>query len=1130
MEIPLTRDDDGLWYKDAIIYEAHVRAFFDSNDDGVGDFRGLTLKLDYLRDLGITTIWLLPFYPSPLRDDGYDIADYTNVNRQYGRLSDFREFLGAAHENGIKVVTELVLNHTSDQHPWFQRARTAPPGSPERDFYVWSDTPDPYPEARIIFKDFEVSNWTWDPVANAYFWHRFYSHQPDLNYDNPAVWEAVFPLVDFWFDMGVDGLRLDAVPYLYEREGTNCENLPETHAFLKALRRHVDAKYPSPPRMFLAEANQWPEDAVAYFGDDDECHMAFHFPVMPRLFMALHQEDRFPILDILAQTPAIPENSQWCMFLRNHDELTLEMVTDEERDSMYRAYAQDPEARINLGIRHRLAPLLYNDRRRIELMTALLFSLPGTPVLYYGDEIGMGDNIYLGDRNGVRTPMQWSPDRNAGFSNCNPQKLYFPVITDSEYHYEAVNVESQQRNPSSLLWWMKRMIALRKQHLAFGRGTLEFLRPDNAKILVFVRSYDGERILVVANLSRFVQYVELDLRDYLGCTPEELAGRSQLPPIEERPYRLTLSPYAFYWFLLKPAEAADPALDGDSKRFRDAPTLAVGADWRAELCGKDHSRLEAVLPGFLARRRSPSLPRIVAVDVARSFADPTDSGGIQWLVVRLELDNGETESNFLPLLAIDEDESSRLLEPPSTAVLARLTEKGKQPKLLCDAITVPACGQELLRVIQEGMTTPLADGELAAVTLKGLAEAMDGAETPGVTQLMRSERFNSTLVFDERLTLKTFRSVETEINPDFEIRTFLSARQESPIVAPVLGYIEFRRVHGPPVTIAVLNQYIPNQGTAWNLTVNQLSQFYERVAAHAHRRTSETPSDPDPAIHDPGAEASLEEIIDGFETNARKIGVQTAALHRTLASDPRAADFRPEPFGRLYQRSLYQAMRNLTHRVFTRLTRELPRLPEPAKADAAHLLTLREPLLARFKKIADTPLSGSRIRIHGDYQLDQLVYAGTDFVVIDFEPDLDDSTGERRVKRSPLRDVAAMIRSFDYAAHGVLFELEHKEGRAPGLVRHEDRAVLEPWVRRWQSRITRQFVDAYFESLDRPGLLPANRCDCEFLLDLILLERTLDDIGRDMAGRPEWTVIPLRALLRMLEPEAHPPSNQALGV
>jgi maltose alpha-D-glucosyltransferase / alpha-amylase len=462
--------DDPLWYKDAIIYQLHVRAFRDSNEDGIGDFRGLTEKLDYLQDLGVTALWLLPFYVSPLRDDGYDIADYTAVHPNYGTLQDFKTFLDEAHRRGLRVITELVVNHTSDQHAWFQRARRAAPGTSERDFYVWSDTPEKYPDARIIFKDYEASNWSWDPVAKAYYWHRFYSHQPDLNFDNPDVVKALFEVLDFWLEMGIDGLRLDAVPYLYEREGTNCENLLETHAFLKRLRRYVDEKYPG--RMLLAEANQWPEDSAAYFGNGDECNMAFHFPVMPRIFMAVHMEDNYPIIDILDQTPAIPDNSQWAIFLRNHDELTLEMVTDEDRDYMYKVYATDPQARINLGIRRRLAPLLWHNRRKIELLNCLLMSLPGTPIIYYGDEIGMGDNIYLGDRNGVRTPMQWSADRNAGFSRANPQRLYLPVIVDAEYHYEAVNVEAQQQNLHSQLWWTKRLLQLRKSFQAFGRGSI----------------------------------------------------------------------------------------------------------------------------------------------------------------------------------------------------------------------------------------------------------------------------------------------------------------------------------------------------------------------------------------------------------------------------------------------------------------------------------------------------------------------------------------------------------------------------------------------------------------------------------------------------------------------------------
>ncbi|OJW13666.1 MAG: maltose alpha-D-glucosyltransferase [Planctomycetales bacterium 71-10] len=1108
-------DDDGLWYKDAIIYEAHVRAFHDSNGDGIGDFRGLTLKLPYLRDLGITAIWLLPFYPSPLRDDGYDIADYTSVNKSYGRLADFREFLDSAHELGLKVITELVLNHTSDQHPWFQRARNAPAGSPERDFYVWSDGPEKYADARIIFKDFEPSNWTWDPVADAYYWHRFYSHQPDLNYDNPAVWEAVFPLLDFWFSMGIDGLRLDAIPYLYEREGTNCENLPETHAFLKALRKRLDEKFPSPPRMFLAEANQWPEDAVAYFGDGDECHMAFHFPVMPRLYMALHQEDRYPILDILAQTPAIPDNCQWCMFLRNHDELTLEMVTDEERDVMYRAYAHDPEARINLGIRHRLAPLLENDRRRIELMTALLFSLPGTPVLYYGDEIGMGDNIYLGDRNGVRTPMQWSPDRNAGFSTCNPQKLYFPVVTDPEYHYEAINVEAQQQNPSSLLWWVKRMIALRKGHRAFGRGTIEFLRPENSRILAFVRRLGDESILVVANLSRFMQYVDLDLREYQGAALEEMAGHTLMPPIDDRPYRLTLSPYGFFWFLVKPADSGAAAVDGEPMRIADLPVVTVSHDWRAELARVESERLDPILPAFLARRRPAGLPRVVGVDVTRSFSDPLGEDDVRWLVVRADLETDDSEADLLPLTLVPEDEVPRLLDSGPASLLARA--EGAQRGVLCDALAVPSCGAELVEAIRSGLTAPLSDGELVGVPLKGLDE-LDLGDAPLVpTNLVRSERFNTTLVFDERLTLKTFRTVEAEINPDFEMRSFLAARQDSMIVAPVLGYIEYRRSHGVPVTVAVLNQFIPNQGTAWALTLNHLSQYYERVAAGLHRRAEpEAPADAEAA-----EDMTSEAMMAVFDVHARRLGVQTARMHRTLASARGESEFRPETFGRLYQRSLYQSMRNLTHHVLTRLASVAPRLPEPAAAEAARLLGLRDALLGRFQKVADKSYGGSRIRIHGDYELDQILYTGTDFVIYDFEGDADDSSGERRVKRSPLRDVATMIRSLDQAAHAVLYDLEDKQARPPGMVREDDRAELEPWARRWHARASQQFVDAYLDAMDVPGPLPPDRRDVEALLRIFLLERALDDVGRDLARRPAWVLGPIRALLRELEPPTY---------
>ena len=571
-------EEDPLWYKDALIYELHVRAFMDSDADGSGDFRGLIEKLPYLQDLGINALWLLPYYPSPMRDDGYDIADYNNVNPMFGTLGDVSQLIREAHRRGIRVINELVCNHTSDQHPWFQRARRAKPGTALRDFYVWSETNQRYQDARIIFKDFETSNWTWDHVANAYYWHRFYSHQPDLNFDNPKVHEAMFKALDFWMELGIDGVRLDAVPYLYEREGTNGENLPETHQFLKDLRRHVEENFRN--RMLLAEANQWPEDAVAYFGQGDECQMSFHFPLMPRLFMSIRMEDRFPIVDILAQTPSIPDSAQWALFLRNHDELTLEMVTDEERDYMYRAYTQDRLARLNLGIRRRLAPLLGNDRRRIELMNGLLFSLPGTPVLYYGDEIGMGDNIFLGDRNGVRTPMQWSADRNAGFSRANRQRLYLPVITDPEYHYETVNVEAQQGNPHSIYSWTKRLIALRKRHRAFGRGSLELLRPENRKVLAYVRRYESEQILCIANLSRFLQAVELDLSQWKGLVPVELFSSNEMPVIGENPYFLTLGPHAFYWFAMQPRAA--PGLRRRARCPRCAPSEVGSQRWSAQ--------------------------------------------------------------------------------------------------------------------------------------------------------------------------------------------------------------------------------------------------------------------------------------------------------------------------------------------------------------------------------------------------------------------------------------------------------------------------------------------------------------------------------------------------------------------
>ena len=539
---------DPLWFKDAIFYELHVKAFCDANDDGIGDFPGLIQKLDYLEWLGVTCLWLLPFFPSPLRDDGYDVADYRGIFPDYGSLEDFRTFLDEAHRRNMRVIADLVLNHTSDQHPWFLEARSSPL-SPKRDYYVWSDSDKKYGKARIIFIDTEKSNWTWDPVANAYYWHRFFSHQPDLNYDNPELRNEMLNVMSFWLDQGLDGFRCDAVPYLFEREDTMCENLPETHIYLKEIRKRIDETYQG--RILLAEANQWPADVRPYFGNGDEFHMAFNFPLMPRLFMGVGSEDWHPIEDMFTHTPPIPENSQWCLFLRNHDELTLEMCAGEERDYMYYAYARDPQMRRNIGIARRLAPLLDNDRRKIELLNSLVFTLPGSPIVYYGDEIGMGDNVHLGDRNGVRTPMQWSADRNGGFSKADPSKLYLPATSDSVYGYQAINVEAQRQSPHSLLHWMKQMISVRKKHVALGRGTIAFLHPRNDKVLAYLREYRGDTLLLVHNLAKSAQPVELDLAKFQGAVPIELFGGSRFPTVGKHPYLLSLAPYGFYWFKLQ---------------------------------------------------------------------------------------------------------------------------------------------------------------------------------------------------------------------------------------------------------------------------------------------------------------------------------------------------------------------------------------------------------------------------------------------------------------------------------------------------------------------------------------------------------------------------------------------------
>jgi len=1098
--------DDPLWYKDAIIYELHVRAFYDSNGDGIGDFPGLTQKLDYLEDLGITAVWLLPFYPSPLRDDGYDIADYTDVHSSYGTLRDVKEFIREAHRRGIRVITELVLNHTSDQHPWFQRARRAAPGSVWRNFYVWSETPEKYKEARIIFKDFETSNWAWDPVAKAYYWHRFYSHQPDLNYDNPAVRRAILRVVDFWMRLGVDGMRLDAVPYLYEREGTNCENLPETHEFLRELRRYIDARYPN--RMLLAEANQWPEDAVAYFGNGDECHMAFHFPLMPRLFMAIRMEDRFPIVDILSQTPPIPETAQWALFLRNHDELTLEMVTDEERDYMYRVYARDPVARINLGIRRRLAPLLGNNRRRIELMNGLLFSLPGTPVIYYGDEIGMGDNIYLGDRNGVRTPMQWSADRNAGFSTAPRQRLYLPVIVDAEYHYEAVNVAAQQANPHSLLWWMKRLIGLRKQFKAFGRGSFEFIPVENRKVLAYVRRYEQETILVVANLSRFVQWAELDLSAYRGLVPVELFGRIEFPLIGDDPYRVMLGPHSFYWFSLERPRAGEEPVEITTSELPLVPVreregiLELGIGQRA---------LEEILPRYLRQRRwfAGKARRIKEARISEQVPLVAGESPATLVLVTVEYTEGDPEQYVLPLALARSERANEIVERTPHAVIARALVEGSEA-LLVDALAEPACVRSLIEQIGRRRRFRGEHGVIASQPTAAFRRLVRPDTPLPEPVLSRAEQSNTTAIFPDRVLFKLYRRVEAGPNPELEMERVLSERLGFPHVPPLAGSLEYQPAHGEPMTLGIVLGYVPNEGDAWQYTLDELAGFLERALAYSEDPPSlrlDVASLLDLSGQTPPT--MVYELIDTFVEAVRLLGQRTGELHCALASVTDDPAFAPEPFSMLYQRSLYQAMRSHLLQTLALLRQQLASLPASTREQAEAVLQREREIVQVYQKLLQKLLPAQRTRCHGDYHLGQVLYTGRDFVIIDFEGEPARPLSERRLKRSPLLDVAGMLRSFHYAASATLLEQQQR-----GLL--SDLARAETWLRFWYGWVSAVFLQGYLETIGSTALAPTDPKDLGVLLEAYLMDKAIYEIRYELGHRPDWLAIPLRGVLELV--------------
>ncbi len=1097
--LPIAKDAaDGHWYKDAVIYQLHIKAFFDSNDDGIGDFRGLTEKLDYVKNLGVNTIWLLPFYPSPLRDDGYDVADYRNVHPSYGTRADFQQFVREAHRRELRVITELIVNHTSDQHPWFQAARRAPKGSLKRNYYVWSDDPNAYSGTRIIFTDTEKSNWAWDDTAKAFYWHRFFSHQPDLNFDNPQVRKAIFRVMRFWLDMGVDGFRLDAIPYLCEREGTNNENLPETHDVLKELRALVDAHYPNV--LLLAEANQWPEDVREYFGDGDECHMAYHFPLMPRMYMAIAQEDRHPITEIMQQTPDIPDNCQWAIFLRNHDELTLEMVTSKERDYMYQMYAADPRARINIGIRRRLAPLLENDVNRIKLMNSLLLSMPGSPTLYYGDEIGMGDNIYLGDRDGVRTPMQWRPERNAGFSRADPQRLYLQPVMDTIYGYEAVNVEAQLREPSSLLNWTRRMLAVRKGFHAFGRGKLAFLRPGNRKILAYIREYEDEVVLCVANLARTAQPVELDLARFKGRVPVELMGRTPFPPIGDLPYLLTLAGHGYLWFRLAVSTNV-PAWHDDRLPRDELPVLVLFdgwaslfrervVPWRIALAEKGRAQFEReVLPEFVAGRRwyaakGEPVTRVALVDHVE-----WKQAGNAWLIAltRIEGAGGEPQTYFLPLMLAWEpdDERLRTLLPLTVAKVRQQAKVG----VMADAFGDEAFCRALVAAIGAGtqlkagqgkfrFTPTIAYERLAGASVDSLDVAPPGAQSS-----------NTVVVLGEKLFLKAYRRLQSGVNPEAEIGRYLTDVAGFANSVPVAGTIDYVASDGSVMTLALLQGFVDNQGDGWTTTQNYLERFLEELPPPA--APAPTPTD----------------LHGGYLALMRTLGVRTGELHAAFARAHGDPAFDPVPITQADVAAWAKNARTAAETTLDRLERRVATLSESARDDAARVLALRKALLARYDAHAADRSDGVRMRIHGDYHLGQVLVAQNDFVIIDFEGEPTRTLAERREKHSPMKDVAGMLRSFDYALHSALLRINGDSA--------EVHAARERLGAEWLRETRRMFIEGYDQVVTAAGLAgaAAQRSD---LLELFLLEKAMYELDYEVQNRPDWVRIPLRGLLELI--------------
>jgi maltose alpha-D-glucosyltransferase / alpha-amylase len=1091
-----TVTSDPLWYKDAIIYQLHVKAFFDADNDGIGDFEGLRHKLDYLQDLGVTTLWLLPFYPSPLRDDGYDISDYKNINPSYGRMADFKAFIREAHRRDIRVITELIINHTSDQHPWFQRARRAKPGSRLRDFYLWSDTDQKFPETRIIFVDAEKSNWAWDPVAQAYYWHRFYAHQPDLNFDNPRVFKAVVDVMRFWLDLGVDGMRLDAVPYLIEREGTLNENLPETHDLLRRLRRELDMHYDH--RMLLAEANQWPEDVLQYFGAGDECHMAFHFPLMPRIYMAVATEDRHPIADIMRQTPDIPETCQWAVFLRNHDELTLEMVTDRERDYLWNYYAADRRARLNLGIRRRLAPLMENDRRKIELLNALLISMPGTPVFYYGDEIGMGDNVFLGDRDGVRTPMQWSFDRNGGFSRADPARLYLPPIMDPVYGFESVNVEAQSRSPSSLLNWLKRLIAARRSRRAFGRGTLHFLYPSNRKVIAYMRAYGDEIVLCVANLSRTPQAVELDLSDWRGRQPVELLGRSVFPPIGELPYLLTLQGYSFFWFelLSTAAEAAS---------LRTAPpefvTLVMPHGWPDLFRPPNLLQLESdVMTAFLPRQRwfgaKDQRVKTASVQARGEITRPAQDGAgpetFMAEVVEAQLARGGRQRYFLPLATIWSSAETELRQGLIPSTLAELRQFRREGALV-DALSQDGFTLAMMDEIRRDATIPLEGGEIRCRK----TPIFDQVSPPERLVVRRTgvEQSNSSVIFDDYGMLKIYRRLQPGPHPEIEMSRFLVERAGFANTPPLLATMELA-LDGKDApeehALGVLFGFIRNQGDGWTQALDYLTRYLDDALLSGGTRPSDLP---DPDVF--------------FLALARQLGIRTAEMHRALAEqghdDP---DFAPEPIGTEDITEWRGELEAAAADMLSKLERERAKFPVSTQDLADRLFALRDRLFYQIRALIPDEVEAQKTRFHGDFHLGQVLVVKNDFFIVDFEGEPARPLAERRRKSSPLRDVAGMIRSFDYASVTAVRHLaEARPAAEPRMVQLAEA---------WRHRAVDGFRAAYRKTMRGCASYPVSKKQARMMVAFFTLEKAVYEASYELANRPGWVDIPLKGVLDIL--------------